>query len=288
MGLIGYAVKKAIKVSAANSVIRATGEAIANAKSANGVNGNTVVIQENINMIKPTNDSAYFVGLQCDEAERLLRKAGFFNIERVAKYDLINGWLTKENSVESISINGLKDFRKKDKFYSNADICIIYHAKKNSGGRSQSYTPMESIGNYCGEYKQVTYESVVIDDRVNIPFDLKYFYGQNCYEIEKEFHEIGFKNIQLVEVYELEPEEVEKEFKIKDIQIGGKSVIDKKEKFRKDIVIKIFYYTIKNNTKNGNSAFNENVQVQGMFCSNCGNRQTNHNAKFCKYCGVKL
>ena len=44
-----------------------------------------------------------------------------------------------------------------------------------------------------------------------------------------EFHEIGFKNIQLVEVYELEPEEVEKEFKINtDAEYLGDALLEEK------------------------------------------------------------
>lgn len=57
-----------------------------------------------------------------------LESAGFTNIECVPLGDLINGWITKENSVESVSIAGDSKFDEGDIFSKNAKVIITYHS----------------------------------------------------------------------------------------------------------------------------------------------------------------
>lgn len=56
---------------------------------------------------------------------------GFTNIVLLPHRDLINGWLTKDGTVENISINGKEKFRKNTKFKSDVRIVITYHTFKN-------------------------------------------------------------------------------------------------------------------------------------------------------------
>lgn len=67
-------------------------------------------------------------GEDYEDVERRMRAAGFDNIELKPMGDLITGWVTTEGEVEKISINGVTDFNKYDKFPPNAVIVITYHS----------------------------------------------------------------------------------------------------------------------------------------------------------------
>ena len=63
--------------------------------------------------------------------EKQFRDAGFINIHSEAEYDLINGWIVKENSVKSISVNGDKKFKDNDAYRPDSEVIITYHLLKN-------------------------------------------------------------------------------------------------------------------------------------------------------------
>lgn len=52
---------------------------------------------------------------------------GFTNVVTIPIKDLRTGWLTKDGAVESVSINGKTDFKKKAKFPPDAAVVIKYH-----------------------------------------------------------------------------------------------------------------------------------------------------------------
>ena len=60
--------------------------------------------------------------------------AGFVNIERIAIPDLSKGWLVKEDSVESVEIDGKTDFHKSDLIRIDAIIVVRYHTFKTGKG----------------------------------------------------------------------------------------------------------------------------------------------------------
>lgn len=62
-----------------------------------------------------------------------LQTLGFVNIEVEGMEDLVTGWLTKEGAVDSVSINGDKDFSEGDYFSKDAKIKIYYHSFKEDG-----------------------------------------------------------------------------------------------------------------------------------------------------------
>lgn len=66
----------------------------------------------------------------CDELVSTLEKAGFVNITTEADRDLITGWITKEGSVEEISIGGDTKFSQNASFRPDVEIVITYHAFK--------------------------------------------------------------------------------------------------------------------------------------------------------------
>lgn len=55
---------------------------------------------------------------------------GFTDIETEEIEDLVTGWLTKDGTVENVTINGLSDFEKESIFEPNAKIVIYYHTFK--------------------------------------------------------------------------------------------------------------------------------------------------------------
>lgn len=68
--------------------------------------------------------------VQCKDLVRQLNDAGFVNITTEPEYDLIKGWLKKEGSVKSITINGDSSFEAYSSYRPDAKIRIIYHALK--------------------------------------------------------------------------------------------------------------------------------------------------------------
>lgn len=66
----------------------------------------------------------------CDELASTLEEAGFVNITTEADRDLITGWITKEGSVEEISIGGDTKFSQNASFRPDVEIVITYHAFK--------------------------------------------------------------------------------------------------------------------------------------------------------------
>ena len=60
------------------------------------------------------------------DVETELKNAGFTNIKTAILYDIVWGW-TSEGEVDSVSINGNKDFSKGNVFKKDAEIVITYH-----------------------------------------------------------------------------------------------------------------------------------------------------------------
>lgn len=62
-----------------------------------------------------------------------LKSCGFTNIVLKRSNDLINGWVTKEGSIKSISIDGDSNFKAKATFNYDAEIVIVVNTFKNKG-----------------------------------------------------------------------------------------------------------------------------------------------------------
>ena len=62
-----------------------------------------------------------------------LKDSGFTNITVYRNDSLLTGWITKEGSIESITIDGIKDFDIGTEFNYNAPIIIIVNTYKNKG-----------------------------------------------------------------------------------------------------------------------------------------------------------
>lgn len=68
--------------------------------------------------------------LDYNDVYKLFLDAGFINIELSPKADVVIGLLAKENSVESVSINGNNSFEQNDTYRPDVKIIIEYHTKK--------------------------------------------------------------------------------------------------------------------------------------------------------------
>ena len=68
-----------------------------------------------------------YKGESYEDVIRELEDLGFDNIETSAKKDLVTGWITKDGSVEKVSIGGDSDFEEGDIFKEDAEVVVIYH-----------------------------------------------------------------------------------------------------------------------------------------------------------------
>ena len=66
------------------------------------------------------------------EAVNSFKDAGFTNVNSKAKYDIITGWITEDGEIESISINGNKEYDSYDKVRLDAEVIITYHTYKKN------------------------------------------------------------------------------------------------------------------------------------------------------------
>ena len=79
------------------------------------------------NSIKVPDSAQNFEGENYKDVVKILEDAGYTNVKTEVIDDLVTGWLTKEDSVERVSIDGHTDFNKGDKFAKDAEIVVTYH-----------------------------------------------------------------------------------------------------------------------------------------------------------------
>ena len=78
--------------------------------------------------VKMTCDSKHYKGENYEYVVDNLEAVGFSNIEAVGLEDLVTGWIIKENTVDSISINGDSDFEEGEYFHEDAKVKVYYHS----------------------------------------------------------------------------------------------------------------------------------------------------------------
>ena len=74
-----------------------------------------------------------FEGSQYTDVVKNLKTKGFTNIQLLRANNLITGWLTKEGSINSFTINGNSDFADTDSFYYDAGIVIVVNTFEDEG-----------------------------------------------------------------------------------------------------------------------------------------------------------
>ena len=58
---------------------------------------------------------------------------GFSNIRLQRANDLVTGWISKEGTIKTITMNGRNDFSASDSFKYDTEIIIVVHTFKNKG-----------------------------------------------------------------------------------------------------------------------------------------------------------
>ncbi|MEE3471739.1 MAG: PASTA domain-containing protein [Butyrivibrio hungatei] len=80
---------------------------------------------------RPPMNSKEAKNLNYNEVVTSFNNSGFGNIKLVQKKDLLTGWLTKDGSVESVSINGDTKYRTTSAFRVDTEITVTYHTFKD-------------------------------------------------------------------------------------------------------------------------------------------------------------
>lgn len=118
MGLLKSVVQSAI----VNATIKTVGEV--------AINATDTVMKNQQSYLYTIGSSDDYYRKNYQEVVDEFQACGFTNISLLPIKDLINGWIVKVGSVESISINGKEQFKKKAKFKPDATVVIKYHEKK--------------------------------------------------------------------------------------------------------------------------------------------------------------
>ena len=73
-------------------------------------------------------DYLYFVDKNYLDVQTYFTSKGFENVTLNPLKDLITGWVTKEGTVKTVSIDGNTEFSKKQWYVGNEAIVISYHS----------------------------------------------------------------------------------------------------------------------------------------------------------------
>lgn len=155
------------------------------------------------------------IGQQYTVVQGILKDAGFVNIELEPIYDLTLGLITKEGTVDAVSIGGNSTFYGSSAFRYDETVRIAYHAKKS-----------EEKNNHEGEIK--------------VPSSAKKYVGRNYEDVEKELTNAGFVNIETVRKYDRQKKE--KDGDITLISINGQTDFEKGTWFVAESNVIITYY----------------------------------------------
>lgn len=91
------------------------------------------VFYHSLKMVSPPFSSEDIKGMSRTSALDQLKSAEFINIEEEPLYDVVLGWFSKEDEVETIMINGKNKFNPEDSFRPDVKVIVQYHAlRKNN------------------------------------------------------------------------------------------------------------------------------------------------------------
>ena len=82
---------------------------------------------QRMGLVSVTMSAKDLKGKDHDDVVLMLSTDGFTNIAEEALDDLVLGWITKDGTVEKVSINGNATFESGDKFPKNSTVKFVYH-----------------------------------------------------------------------------------------------------------------------------------------------------------------
>lgn len=170
------------------------------------------------------------VNANYNEIYNKFETAGFFTISGEAINDLLEGEMSDNEKIISVSIDGNENFNKGDLSSSDKTVIIRYHSpnKKNP--------PISSIS---------------ISDK-------------NYEDVEKQFKEIGFLNVEVEPIEDLITGWIIKDGQIEEVTISDSSSFSTDDLFFADALVKIKYHTFSSNevTDLENNSKDENEKVE--------------------------
>jgi hypothetical protein len=129
MSLLGDIIAKKVATAAANSTIKAVGNAAANvisASSKNKTEKEDMVVKNGVVFIKPTRSSENYLGENAYDIAQELLGAGFDSVSMKPIYKLSERSVRKYGRIESITINGKADFLGIKRIPASSYIVIEY------------------------------------------------------------------------------------------------------------------------------------------------------------------
>lgn len=162
------------------------------------------------NEAKVTAGASEYAYKNYQEVKTAFESAGFTNIKCVAVYDIVWG-LTEEESVESVSIGGNKDFKQGEIFAKDAEVVITYHMPEDA-------------------------DPTVI----SMPQNASDYIGQDFSVVEQELRKLGFTNITTEEIVTRDTQF--KQHQIYSISINDNCYFKKSDEFKNDNAVHIKYY----------------------------------------------
>ena len=88
------------------------------------------IIFHELDTIEVPMESKKMKKLNYVEAQQKFTDAGFINVKTVAEHDLVTGWINKDGSVDSISVDGKTSFESYNQFRPDVEVIIKYHTFK--------------------------------------------------------------------------------------------------------------------------------------------------------------
>lgn len=161
------------------------------------------VIEEPSGIAVPSSATAY-KGSNYLTVIQELQKAGYTNIQAEAVEDITSDQISKDGTVESISIDGSAFFEKKERFPADVSIEITYH-----------WIP-----------------------KIAVPISSSDIQSVIASEIGDSFNAAGFENVSYSEVYDLDPDTIKSPFE-NEVSINGNNSFNKDDEIPFDSKIAI-------------------------------------------------
>lgn len=162
-----------------------------------------------------------YVGKDYGTVESELRALGFTDISLIPEADLINGAITKENTVKNIAIDENDKFKKGEYFNSDAKIIIIYHIFKPDVSETLK------------------------EGEVLVPEGHGKYEGKEYNEVVNAFYSFGFTDIETIPEADLSRGILAKENTVKEVSINGETKFKASAVFTEDAKVIITYHVFK-------------------------------------------
>ncbi len=173
----------------------------------------TCVFYEVKQLVSIEYSSSELVGLDYKEVYQRLKNTGFKNINYHEIADLSADEILYENVVTDVKIGLKNSFKYGKKFPSNYSVTITFH----------------SI------------------EKIDVPITSKDAKGKNYKEVQDEFEQLGFANVEVTPEYDIVTGWITDDGEVESITINGDEKYSQGTSYRADVEIIITYHTLHKN-----------------------------------------